>query len=51
MVDRIAGRTARVAGYSKNTPRGGLETYMPDYDDLPRGAGLSAEHIPPRRAL
>ncbi len=23
-----------IAGYSKNTPRGGLETYMPDYGDL-----------------
>ena len=23
-----------IAGYSKNTPRGGLETYMPDYEDL-----------------
>lgn len=27
-----------VAGYSKNTPSGGLKTYMPDYDDLRRGA-------------
>ena len=26
-----------VAGYSKNTPSGGLKTYMPDYDDLRRG--------------
>jgi hypothetical protein len=25
-----------IAGYSKNTPRQGLETYMPDYDDLAR---------------
>ena len=25
-----------VAGYSKNTPRGGLRTFMPDYDDLAR---------------
>lgn len=25
-----------VAGYSKNTPQGGLETYMPDYDDVGR---------------
>jgi hypothetical protein len=25
-----------VAGYSKNTPSGGLKTYMPDYDDLRR---------------
>ena len=25
-----------VAGYSKNTPAGGLRTYMPDYDDLVR---------------
>jgi hypothetical protein len=29
-----------VAGYSKNTPSGGLETYMPDYDDLERGTNL-----------
>jgi len=27
-----------VAGYSKNTPRKGLKTFMPDYDDLPRGS-------------
>jgi hypothetical protein len=27
-----------VAGYSKNTPEGGLKTYMPDYNDLRRGA-------------
>jgi hypothetical protein len=26
-----------VAGYSKNTPRLGLKTYMPDYDDLRAG--------------
>jgi hypothetical protein len=25
-----------VAGYSKNTPAGGLKTYMPDYDDMRR---------------
>jgi hypothetical protein len=25
-----------VAGYSKNTARGGLRTFMPDYDDLAR---------------
>jgi hypothetical protein len=25
-----------VAGYSKNTPKKGLKTYMPDYDDLQR---------------
>ncbi|HEX7778044.1 MAG TPA: hypothetical protein VF424_02330 [Vicinamibacterales bacterium] len=25
-----------VAGYSKNTPSGGLKTYMPDYSDLDR---------------
>lgn len=25
-----------VAGYSKNTPSGGLKTYMPDYNDLRR---------------
>jgi len=28
--------TQLVAGYSKNTPSGGLKTYMPDYDDLRR---------------
>jgi hypothetical protein len=27
-----------VAGYSKNTARGGLRTYMPDFDDLQRAA-------------
>ena len=27
-----------VAGYSKNTTRQGLKTYMPDHDDLVRGA-------------
>ena len=26
-----------VAGYSKNTPAKGLKTYMPDYEDLPKG--------------
>ena len=26
-----------VAGYSKNTPQGGLKTYMPDFADLRRG--------------
>lgn len=26
-----------VAGYSKNTPSGGLKVYMPDYDDLMAG--------------
>jgi hypothetical protein len=26
--------TQLVAGYSKNTPSGGLRTYMPDYDDV-----------------
>jgi hypothetical protein len=25
-----------VAGYSKNTPSGGLRVYMPDYNDAPR---------------
>jgi hypothetical protein len=29
-----------VAGYSKNTPAKGLKTYMPDFDDLLRMAGL-----------
>jgi hypothetical protein len=35
-----------VAGYSKNTPRLGLKTYMPDYDDMRSGrrvAGTPAE--------
>ena len=27
-----------VAGYSKNTPKLGLKTYMPDFDDLPRSS-------------
>jgi hypothetical protein len=26
-----------VAGYSKNTPQGGLKTYMPDYEDVKAG--------------
>jgi hypothetical protein len=26
-----------VAGYSKNTPAKGLKTYMPDYNDVPKG--------------
>jgi hypothetical protein len=26
-----------VAGYSKNTPQGGLKTYLPDYDDVKAG--------------
>jgi hypothetical protein len=26
-----------VGGFSKNTPQGGLKTYMPDYDDLKAG--------------
>ena len=34
-----------VAGYSKNTPAGGLRTYMPDYADLSRVKGL----VPPKR--
>jgi hypothetical protein len=29
-----------VAGYSKNTPAGGLKTYMPDFGDLTRGQDL-----------
>ena len=29
-----------VAGYSKNTPNGGLETYMPDFGDLDRASDL-----------
>jgi len=31
-----------VAGYSKNTPRLGLKTYMPDYDDLKAGRKVAA---------
>jgi hypothetical protein len=27
-----------VAGYSRSQPDGSLRTYMPDYDDLQRGA-------------
>ena len=34
-----------VAGYSKNTPSGGLRTYMPDYDDVTPRTDLR----PPRR--
>jgi hypothetical protein len=30
-----------VAGYSKNTPHGGLKTYMPDYADLERVRDLT----------
>jgi hypothetical protein len=30
-----------VAGYSLNTPSGGLRTHMPDYDDASRGVKLS----------
>ncbi len=29
-----------VAGYSKNTPSGGLQTYMPDHDDVTRNPRL-----------
>jgi hypothetical protein len=41
-----------VAGYSKNTPRLGLKTYMPDYDDLKsrrRVAGAPAPAAPATR--
>jgi hypothetical protein len=31
-----------VAGYSKNTPRLGLKTYMPDYDDLKAGRRVAS---------
>ena len=37
-----------VAGYSKNTPRGGLETYMPDYDDLGPRTDLRPVQAPSR---
>jgi len=36
-----------VAGYSKNTPSGGLRTYMPDYADLDRVRDLR----PPSRGI
>jgi hypothetical protein len=42
-----------VAGYSKNLPRLGLRTYMPDYNDLKRarranaGAAAAARPSPP----
>jgi hypothetical protein len=42
-----------VAGYSKNTPRLGLKTYMPDYDDLKAGrkvAGTPGAAARARRA-
>ena len=29
-----------VAGYSKNTPEGGLRVYMPDYDQAAKGSGI-----------
>jgi hypothetical protein len=31
-----------IAGYSKNTPRLGLKTYLPDYDDLKGGKRVAA---------
>jgi len=31
-----------IAGYSKNTPRLGLKTYLPDYDDLKAGRKVAA---------
>jgi hypothetical protein len=34
-------RRQLVAGYSKNTPEGGLATYMPDYDDVDRTTDLT----------
>ena len=33
-------RQQLVAGYSKNTPQGGLKTYMPDFNDLHHGREL-----------
>jgi hypothetical protein len=39
-----------VAGYSKNTPRLGLKTYMPDYDDLKSGRPVYATPGAARRA-
>ena len=38
-----------VAGYSKNTPRHGLKTFMPDFDDLTRRAARTASPMHPRR--
>ena len=35
-----------VAGYSKNTPRLGLKTYMPDYDDLKNGRRVGGTPVP-----
>ena len=38
-----------IAGYSKNTPAGGLRTYMPDYGDLARVKDLRPGPTDPRR--
>ena len=38
-----------VAGYSKNTPAGGLRTYMPDYGDLAASEGSAAAPTITRR--
>lgn len=40
-----------VAGYSKNTARRGLKTYMPDLDDLRRGvkSGTGGSRTAPTR--
>jgi len=38
-----------VAGYSKNTPKGGLKTYMPDFGDLGRVKDLRPGPTDPRR--
>ena len=39
-----------VAGYSKNTPRRGLKTYMPDYDDLRAGRRVASTPADAARA-
>jgi hypothetical protein len=36
-------RAQLVAGYSRNTPEGGLRTMMPDYNDIP---GLKDHRLP-----
>jgi hypothetical protein len=37
-----------VAGYSKNTPRLGLKTHMPDYDNLKAGRRVASAPGPRR---
>jgi hypothetical protein len=40
-----------VAGYSKNTPRLGLQTHMPDYDDLKAGRRVASAPAAAHRAV